>query len=230
MIMNGLIVIDKPLEISSMDVIRRLRRITSIKKIGHNGTLDPLATGVMLVCIGPATKKIKHLMGLDKTYTTTIDLSATSTTEDLEGTVTPVTVETIPSQEDIEKVIPQFLGTFAQIPPRFSAIKIQGKRAYKQARKDSTITVPPRIVTVNDIKIIKYAWPHLELFIDCQTGTYIRSLGRDIGAALNTGGYLNKLTRTSIGSYTIDQATNLDSIKTPEDIPLIDISREFDKR
>lgn len=227
--MNGLIVINKPLGISSMDVIRKLRRITQIKKIGHNGTLDPLATGVMLVCIGPATKKIRFLMGLDKTYTTTIDLSATSTTEDLEGIVTPYKVEKIPTQEDIEKVLPQFLGTITQIPPRFSAIKIQGKRAYKQARNDATITVPPRMVTINSIQITNYAWPHLELFIDCQTGTYIRSLGRDIGKALQTGGYLTKLERTSIGKYTIDQAIFLDNITSPDDIKLIDISREFDK-
>lgn len=229
--MNGLLVINKSLHISSMDVIRRIRRLTGIKKVGHAGTLDPLATGVLLVCIGPATKKIQSLMGLDKTYLTTIDLSAYSETDDAQGPIHPITVAKIPTQQEIEAILPEFLGTIAQVPPRYSAIKINGRAAYKRARNDQEeFTLPPRMVTIDAIKIISYQWPYLTLDIACKTGTYIRSLGKGIGTRLNVGGYLTKLERTSIGPFSSNIALNLDNLIEIEENDIISLDDEFDKR
>lgn len=212
--MFGLLVINKPLGWTSMDVIRRVRRLTNIKKVGHAGTLDPLATGVLLVCVGrEATRHIDKLMGLEKEYITTIDLSAFSNTDDAEGEKVAVEVINQPTTSEINAVLQQFIGTIEQVPPHYSAIKVNGKRAYKLARQNKEFELSARPVTIHSIETIKYTWPLLTLKIHCGKGTYIRSLGRDIGTALKTGGYLTQLERTAIGPYTLDKAIDIQELQ-----------------
>lgn len=196
-----------------MDVVAKLRSILQMKKIGHAGTLDPLATGVLIVCTGTMTKKISEFMDMHKVYIAHINLSAISDTDDAQGPIHPVETHNIPTEQDVKQAIQSFIGTIQQIPPKFSAIKIQGRRAYKKARNNETFTMPPRFVTVHSIEIISYQWPNLQLNVNCGKGTYIRSLARDIGSALSTGGYLTALTRTAIGPYDIQDSTTLDQIQ-----------------
>ena len=212
---KGIMIIDKPLNITSMDVIRYLRKITNIRKIGHAGTLDPLATGVLIVALGKATKRINELMGLKKKYKTTIDLSAFSTTDDMEGEKTKVKIKKIPTREEIDKIIKKnFTGQIEQTPPIYSAIKIKGKRAHQLAREGKEIKMKSRIITIDRIRIRDYQWPYLKLKIKCSKGTYIRSLGKDIGTALGVGGYLTKLRRTSIGEFKIKRSIQLNQLNS----------------
>ena len=210
---NGIININKPLHITSMDVIRKLRKITHVKKIGHAGTLDPLASGVLLVAIGKYTKKINELMGLKKGYKTTINLSAYSTTDDAEGEKTEIKNPKIPSLEKIEKTIKDhFIGKIEQTPPIYSAIKINGKRAYDLARDGKKPEMKSRTIEIYKIKIKKYEYPYLTIKVECSKGTYIRSLGKDIGTKLGLAGYLTKLKRTKIGDFKIKDSVKLDSL------------------
>lgn len=189
-----------------MDVIRIIRRRTKIKKVGHAGTLDPLATGVLLVCLGSATKKINELMGQSKIYEAEINLSAFTETDDAEGEPVPQEIQTIPSPDEIDAVLKTFIGTIQQIPPKYSALRINGVRAYQKAVRGDQFEMQPRTITIHSIELISYIWPLLTIQVHCGKGTYIRSLARDIGTKLNTGGYLTKLTRTAIGSFTLQQA------------------------
>ena len=213
--LHGLMVVDKPLGLSSMDVVRQLRRAAGHCKTGHAGTLDPLATGVIICALGKATKQIDRLMGMTKVYDTTVDLSALTNTDDAEGERQPVDVATPPTQPQIQTALDQLPGEIQQIPPAYSAIKIGGQRAYKLARKGDDVKMPPRIVRIDSIHLHRYDWPRLDLTITCGKGTYIRSLARQIGALLNTGGYLTALRRTAIGPYTIDRAWQLDALPQP---------------
>ena len=213
--MTGLLLVNKPLHWSSMDVIRRVRKLTGIKKVGHAGTLDPLATGLLLVCIGrESTKKIDLLMGLEKEYRTTIDLTSFSTTDDAEGEKTVISIATPPTHAQVVQVLQKFIGTIRQVPPRYSAIHINGQRAYKMARRDEDFELEARTVLIHAINLLDYTWPQLTLDITCGKGTYIRSLGRDIGKQLGTGGHLIKLERTAIGQYSVDHAVKIESITT----------------
>ena len=206
------LIINKPLNVTSMDVIRVLRRITGIKKIGHAGTLDPLATGVLIICYGKGTKQISSFMDMTKQYKAEINLSAFSETDDREGELTAVEIKKQPTLKDIENIIPQFIGTIEQMPPKYSALKVKGKRAYDLARQGKEVELQARQVTIDSIDILNYEWPLLTLDIVCGKGTYIRALARDVGTALDTGGYLTKLERSAIGSYTLDESFMLDDI------------------
>ena len=214
----GLLIIDKHLGPTSMQIcanIRyRLRRAGAPKriKVGHAGTLDPLATGVLVVLIGKATKLVPRYMGQPKKYDATIDLSHLSTTDDAEGELTSVTPPSIPTRADIESAAANFVGTIQQRPPAYSAINIDGRRAYDLARKGHEVIIPARPVEIQAIRITAYEWPMLTLSIDCGKGTYIRSLARDLGAALSVGGYLTALRRTAVGDCTIDRARTLHSL------------------
>ncbi|MBT4856082.1 tRNA pseudouridine(55) synthase TruB [bacterium] len=207
------LIINKPLNVTSMDVIRVLRRITGIKKIGHAGTLDPLATGVLIICYGKGTKQISSFMDMTKQYKAEINLSAFSETDDREGELTAVEIKKQPTLKDIENIIPQFIGTIEQMPPKYSALKVKGKRAYDLARQGKEVELQARQVTIDSIDILNYEWPLLTLDIVCGKGTYIRALARDVGTALDTGGYLTKLERSAIGSYTLDESFMLDDIE-----------------
>lgn len=198
--------IDKPLGMTSFGVVQRLRRILKIKKIGHSGTLDPLATGLMLVCSGKFTKQIESLTGMDKEYTGTIYLGATTESYDLEkppeitGDAKPLTLA------DIRNAASKLTGVIAQVPPVHSAIKVDGKRAYASARKGDNLVLKPRDVNIFSFEILSYDCPEFTFKIKCSKGTYIRSVAHDIGILLGTGAYLSTLRRTAIGSYDLDQA------------------------
>lgn len=218
---SGFLIINKPLYYSSMDVIRVLRKLTGIKKIGHAGTLDPLATGVLLVCIGrSATKHIDRLMNMEKEYIAEIDLSSISETDDAEGPLKEMNVEIVPSEEEIKKCLQQFIGTIEQAPPCYSAIKIDGVRAYKKARRGEVVELKVRNVFVKSIDLLSYLWPVLKIKVTCGKGVYIRSLARDIGKCLKTGGYLKSLIRSRIGFYPIENALELKTLQ--ENNKLID--------
>jgi tRNA pseudouridine55 synthase len=211
----GLIVVDKPVGLSSMDVVRRVRRAAGKAKTGHAGTLDPLVTGVVICCLGKATKCVEKLMGQPKVYDTCVDLSAFTTTDDLEGERQEVDVPDPPNLQQVETVCKEFIGEIQQTPPAYSAIHINGQRAYKLARKGETVQMPVKTVRIDSIQVLEYAWPMLSLQIKCGRGTYIRSLGRDIGKKLGVGGHLASLRRTAVGEYTIERAHPIDRFESP---------------
>lgn len=209
---NGLLIVNKPEGPSSMDVVRRVRRAAKNTKTGHAGTLDPLAQGVVICCLGKATKRVEALMELAKVYQTTIDLSALTTTDDREGEKTEIQVTAPPDQDAVKTALQHFIGEIKQVPPSFSAVHVNGQRAYKLARQGKEITMPPRCVRIDHIEMLSYNWPFLELRITCGRGTYIRSLARELGQKLGTGGYLTFLQRTSVGAFHIDNAWKLDDL------------------
>ncbi|MCC6683118.1 MAG: tRNA pseudouridine(55) synthase TruB [Phycisphaeraceae bacterium] len=217
---QGLLIVDKPVGCSSMDVVRHVRRAARLAcgrkvRTGHAGSLDPLASGVLLCCLGPATKRIGQLMDLTKIYVAEVDLSAFTATDDREGERQQVTIAQPPDEQQVRQALKRFLGDIEQRPPAFSAVHINGKRAYKLARKGEVVEPAARMVRVDAIELISYQFPLLALRITCGKGTYIRSLARDIGKALGTGGHLASLRRTAIGSYTVQQALPLDHFQKP---------------
>jgi tRNA pseudouridine55 synthase len=214
---SGLLIIDKPERITSMHVCRIVRGklvgggAPKRVKVGHAGTLDPLATGVMVILIGKATKLCDALMAGEKRYTADIDLSATSSTDDLEGRISLLHDLAPPPPATIAQTCASFTGIIQQRPPAHSAIWVDGTRAYKIARaaelgRAPELTLPARPVTIHALSILEYRWPILRLDIRCGKGTYIRSLARDLGAAMNVGGMLVALRRTAVGPFTIDRA------------------------
>lgn len=211
--LNGLLIIDKPLGWTSADVCRFVRRRSGGAKVGHAGTLDPLATGVLIVCLGKATKMIDGLMAIEKTYRAEVDLSAFSATDDAEGERQFVDVDSLPALGAIRAACDALTGRIMQRPPNFSAVKVGGQRAYRMARRGDTPEIKPKPVEVHAIEILEYAWPRLTLDIRCGKGTYIRSIARDLGASLGTGGMLSGLVRTSSGAFTIEDAV------APEELP-----------
>jgi tRNA pseudouridine55 synthase len=212
----GLIVVDKAIGMSSMDVVRRVRRAAGKAKTGHAGTLDPLATGVVICCLGKATKCVEKLMGQPKVYETCVDLSAFTQTDDLEGDREEVDVPVPPTLEQVQAACQAFVGdAIEQTPPIYSAIHINGQRAYKLARRGESIEMPTKIVRIDAVDVLDYTWPNLTLSVKCGRGTYIRSLGRDIGKKLGTGGHLSSLRRTAVGDYTIEKAHPIDRFESP---------------
>lgn len=218
----GLIVVDKPLGLSSMDVVRRVRwsasRGQQVKKTkcGHAGTLDPLATGMVICCIGKATKTVDRLMDLTKVYEARVDLSAFTTTDDREGPRTEVRVDTPPTADAVREACAGFVGEeVEQIPPAFSAIHIDGRRAYELARNGEDVKMRPRWVRIDAVELLDYAWPTATICVTCGKGTYIRSLGRDLGVALGTGGHLAALRRTAVGPYRVEAARQMERFETP---------------
>lgn len=213
--LSGLLILDKPPGYTSMDICaivrRKLRKGGAPKrvKVGHGGTLDPLATGVLVVLCGKATPMCNVIMAGEKEYVTDVDLSRTSTTDDAEGLITEIPTPTPPTRERIELLMPRFVGEIQQTPPDFSAIHVGGRRAYQIAREGGTPALVPRTVSVASITIVEYAWPILRLDITCGKGVYIRSLARDIGRELGVGGMLTALRRTRVGEFTIQRAVAL---------------------
>lgn len=218
---TGLLVVDKPLGRTSMDVCRwvrsRLRRGGAPKriKVGHGGTLDPLATGVVVVLIGKATPLCDAIMRGQKEYDATVDLSRTSTTDDLEGEPTEVPVEHPPTREQLAAACAAFVGEIMQTPPIYSAMKVNGQRAYALARKGQTPRLEPRPVRIDSIEPTDYDWPIVSMHITCGKGTYIRSLARDLGGSLGAGGMLTALRRTRVGRFTLADAIALDDLPDP---------------
>ena len=213
----GLLVVDKPIGASSMDVVRRVRRAASGAKTGHAGTLDPLATGVVVCCLGRATRCVERLMGMTKIYDATVDLSAFTATDDREGPREVVAVTAPPNQASLEKALEQFVGHIQQSPPAYSAVHVDRQRAYKLARRGQEVRIAPRQVRVDAIELLGYDWPLVALRITCGRGVYIRSIARDLGSLLGTGGHLAALRRTAVGEYSLSRAVDWNRLDLPID-------------
>lgn len=206
--MERILFIDKPSGITSFDVIRRLRKKLGLRKMGHAGTLDPLATGLLIIAVEEATKKISHYVGLPKEYEVTIEFGKVSTTYDADGEITEGKLSSI-TRGAFEEVLKKFIGTTNQTPPPFSAIRVHGRRAYDLARKGEKVTLSPRPIWVRSIEIRGFYWPLVSLRVICGKGTYIRSLAHDIGRELGCGGYVKALRRTAIGQFRVEEAEQL---------------------
>lgn len=207
---SGFLLIDKEPGISSFGVIHRLRRMTGIKRIGHAGTLDPFASGLLIVAVGrEATREIGHFIKLDKSYEAQLCLGATSATQDPEGEIKKCEVRTIPDIETIKTVLESFVGQQFQIPPMHSAKKVNGQRLYTLARKGKEIEREAVPVRIDSIGLLDYEWPHLKIRTAVSSGTYIRTLGSDIGEKLGTGAYLRSLRRLSIGNFQVTDSKRL---------------------
>ena len=219
--MNGILLIDKPKDWTSFDVVNKVRRIiqnsdlnTTGKKrfpVGHTGTLDPQATGLLVLLLGTYTKKAPELTKLDKVYEVTMELGQTSTTGDSEGTKTAVS-NNQPTLEQVRKAAHKFVGNIMQTPPAYSAIKVDGKRAYKLAREGKEVKLQPRPVVTYSITDIKYDYPTITFEASVSSGTYIRSLVEDIGNELETGAYMSDLRRTRVGSFDISDALAMSDV------------------
>jgi len=213
---NGIILIDKPDHMTSFGVVARVRRVLSKQfgkkiKVGHTGTLDPFATGLMIIVTGKECRNASNYSKLDKIYETKIVLGKTSTTGDTEGEITDIS-DKVPTKADIVTALEKFKGEITQIPPIFSAIKIDGQRAYDLARKGKTVDMPARQVTVFELEMIDYEYPYLTLKAHVSSGTYIRTLAEDIGKELSTGAYCVELRRIKIADWDISQAITLKSL------------------
>ena len=208
--------IDKPLHWSSFDAVKRVRGIMArrlkIKKIkvGHAGTLDPLATGVMIVCTGKATKRIDELQAHTKEYVATIALGATTPSFDLETEIDATYPTEHITREMVEDVLKKFTGRIEQVPPAFSACKIDGKRAYKMARKGKEVELKAKVLVIDEIELLEYSQLYIVVRVVCSKGTYIRALARDIGEALNSGGHLTALRRTRVGDVKVEDCLSVD--------------------
>ncbi|MDX2776328.1 tRNA pseudouridine(55) synthase TruB [Streptomyces caniscabiei] len=210
---DGIILIDKPAGMTSFGVVARVRRVLSERagkkvKVGHTGTLDPFATGLMILVTGKECKNAATYTKLDKVYEATFILGKKSTTGDPEGDITSVS-NIVPSEDDMKKVLAQFTGEIHQRPPIFSAIKINGQRAYKLARSGEEVEIPERTVTVYSLNLLEYTHPEVKVRTHVSSGTYIRSLAVDIGEALGTGAYCNQLRRTAISDWRVEAAQTL---------------------
>ena len=208
--LGQVLLIDKPLGWTSFDVVRKLRHLVRIKKIGHAGTLDPLATGLLIVCTGKFTKRINEFMAQEKEYTGTITLGAVTPSYDLETEPTDHQDIGAITLSLIQQSVKQFTGSILQVPPAHSAIKVKGKRVYELARKGESVILEPRRITISSFEVLRFEEGLVYFKVVCSTGTYIRSLANDLGVALGCGAYLSALRRTRIGSFLVDQA------QTPE--------------
>ncbi len=209
----GLLNLDKPAGLTSHDVVARVRRmLPRSTKVGHAGTLDPLASGVLVVCVGPATRLADRVQAGIKGYRATVRLGAVSSTDDGEGELTTTPSPPRPDAQQILTALERFVGELRQVPPAHSAVHVQGRRAYHLARAGERVALAARTVHVHALEMVSYDWPDLEIDVTCGRGTYIRSLARDIGAELDTGGYCHALRRTRVGPFTVDQAVPLASL------------------
>jgi tRNA pseudouridine55 synthase len=209
---DGILIINKPKTWTSFDVVAKVRNTLQIRKVGHTGTLDPLATGVLVLCLGRATKKVEEITGLEKEYIAEITLATTSNTDDAEGELVKNESAKPVERDTLESVLEKFKGEIQQVPPQFSAKQINGQRAYKLARKGREVKLEPRTVTIHELEILDYNWPILKLCILCGKGTYIRSIARDIGKELGCGAYMSELQRTKVGNFTLGEAITIEEV------------------
>jgi len=216
--MFGFLNIHKPVGPTSQGVIRIIKRqLPKGIRIGHAGTLDPFAQGVLVVCLGWACRLAHFVHSASKTYRTGIILGSVSDTDDCMGQITPVSSR-VPSADEIERAVLCQTGTISQVPPAHSAVHVDGERAYTLARQGQVLNLSPRVVTVHAITVLQYAYPLLELEITCASGTYIRSIARDIGQLLQCGGYCQRLTRTRVGPFALENAIHADKVILPQDL------------
>lgn len=209
---HGLLVLDKPSGMTSRATVDRAQRwFPRRTRLGHTGTLDPLATGVLVLCVGAATRLTEYVQRMAKTYHAGITLGARSDTDDADGQITPVAAAVAPDAERVTLALGSFLGTSAQVPPAYSAAHVAGQRAYDLARRGEAVALTARPVTIHAIDVVRYDYPHLELTVHCGKGTYIRALARDLGERLGCGGFIQSLRRTHVGCFDATQALPLDS-------------------
>lgn len=208
----GFLLVDKPSGWTSHDVVAKLRGVTGIKRIGHGGTLDPLATGLLVVGVGAATKRLEQFVQGDKAYLATVRLGTTSTTDDAEGELTK-NDSTFPSESQVRGTLETFIGEQDQLPPIYSAIKTAGRKHYDLARAGTPADRETRRVTIKSIELVEYAWPDLSFRTTVSKGTYVRALARDLGEKLRTGAYLSALRRESVAPFSLDQAATVEIIE-----------------
>ena len=209
----GILNLNKPSGVTSREAVNQVQRLVRPAKIGHTGTLDPLASGVLVLCLGTATRLVEYVQRMPKTYHATFLLGRYSDTEDIEGHITVLPDPPIPTLEQAEAVLANFQGTILQQPPVYSALKIRGRRACDLARQGKPVELEIRSITIEELKIRNYNYPQLTLDIKCGSGTYVRSLGRDIGLALGTAAVMSSLERTAVGCFDITQAEILEQLK-----------------
>ena len=213
--MNGIVIVDKPQNWTSQDVTARLRRVFQTRRIGHGGTLDPMATGVLPVFVGRGTRGVEFFEHAEKTYETVLKLGITTDTEDIWGSVltqSPVSV----TEEQVEAVLSRFRGEIMQVPPMYSALKVNGQKLCDLARKGQQVQRQPRPITIHQLNLLEQGEDTLRLQVRCSKGTYIRTLCKDIGEALGCGGCMQQLRRTSAGEYTIEEAVPLEALLESE--------------
>lgn len=216
---EGLLVLDKPGGLTSHDVVARVRRLAQTRRVGHAGTLDPMATGVLVLGIGRATRLLGHLALRDKSYTATVRLGVTTTTDDAEGEPLAERDPGAVSDDDLRAAMTALTGPLDQIPSSVSAIKVDGRRAYARVRAGEEVVLPGRRVEVSSFDLLARRGPDLDVAVTCTTGTYVRALARDLGAALGVGGHLTALRRTRVGPFVLDGAPALGSLGDP--LPLV---------
>lgn len=222
--MDGILLIDKPTNMTSFGVVARVRRRLSEEagkkvKVGHTGTLDPFATGLMIIVVGKGCKEAGRFSKLDKTYEATIKLGQTSTTGDPEGELTNIN-EYVPTEHEVKDACHEFTGLIEQTPPIYSAIKINGQRAYDLARKGELPDIPVRQVTIHELNVVSYAYPHLRIEVSVSSGTYIRSLAQDIGEYLKTGAYVEELRRIQTDEFSVNEAIAIEEVDSSKITPL----------
>jgi tRNA pseudouridine55 synthase len=209
---SGILIVDKPSGLTSRAVVDGVVRLVDRVKVGHAGTLDPLATGVLIVCVGTATRLVETLQRFSKTYRTRVLLGARSDTLDADGRITEERDPRAPSVDEVQCALASLVGSIRQTPPAYSALKIGGRRAHELARAGRAVELAARTVRIERICVLHYAWPRVELEIECGSGTYIRSIARDLGEALRCGGLVETLVRTRIGPFTLDQALDFSAL------------------
>lgn len=217
--LDGLILLDKPSGITSAKALYQIRAIARQRKSGHAGTLDPLATGVLILCLGKATRLVERLMGLTKSYHMIARLDWESDSHDSENPIRSVFAEKIPGRPETITALRSFVGEFSQAPPILSAIKLGGKASYQRAREGHPIAPRPRPVHIHRLDLESFVWPRIELDMTCGRGTYVRSLIRDLGSLLGAGGCVTELRRTAVGPFTVERAWALEDVrKNAEDV------------
>ena len=211
---SGCLVVNKPSGLTSRDVVNRaMAWFPKRTRLGHGGTLDPLATGVLVLAFGQGTRLLEYVQRSPKTYTTLVTLGSDSDSDDADGIITPRPGAAPVDQALIRRALDAMIGEVSQIPPAFSALKIDGKRAYDLARKGKEFDLEPRLIRIDRIEILEYSWPTIRLRIDCGKGTYVRSIARDLGNALGVGGHVTELHRDRIGEFTLEQSIPPDAIR-----------------
>ena len=221
--MDGFFLIDKPAGMTSHDVVASVRRLLQQSapppperrarlRVGHAGTLDPFATGLLIIGVGNTTKVLAGVAKLPKTYEAELTLGATSTTDDREGEIRPSSVTRVPSTADVRRALETLTGTLLQVPPAYSAVKIRGVPAYRRARRGESVALPARPVTVFEAHLLLFAYPHVRIRWAVSSGTYARALTRDLGERLGVGAYLKRLRRTAIGPWLVGHAVRLDQL------------------
>ncbi len=214
--MFGFLNVNKPGGLTSRRAVDAVKKQVRPAKVGHTGTLDPLASGVLLVAVGPATRLAQFVLEQSKSYVATYRLGVTSTTDDTEGEIQPIDNPPVVTAERLAGVLDAFRGEIDQVPPEFSAVKVDGSRAYRLARRGRSVQLQPKKVTIHSLELLDFAYPEFCVEVRCSSGTYLRSLGRDIGAALGSGAVMTALVRTRVGPASVDQAIELEELERPD--------------